>query len=60
VVPLRDFRARAEKAYIESVLGRTGWNVAAAARLLGLGRTYLHQKLNDLGSRRPGGEDESL
>ena len=57
---LRDFRARCEKEYIESVLRRTGWNVSAAARLLGIQRTHLHQKLNDLGTRRPeadGGED---
>jgi transcriptional regulator of acetoin/glycerol metabolism len=27
----------------------TGWNFAAAARLLGIQRTYLHQKVAALG-----------
>jgi DNA-binding NtrC family response regulator len=54
IVGLRDFRAHCEKRYIESVLERTGWNVSAAARLLGMQRTYLHQKISALGSQRPG------
>jgi two-component system, NtrC family, nitrogen regulation response regulator NtrX len=53
VLPLRDFRARAERRYVEGVLARTGWNFTAAARLLGLERTYLHQKAAQLGIRRP-------
>jgi DNA-binding NtrC family response regulator len=53
VLPLRDFRARVERRYIEQVLAGTGWNFAAAARLLGLERTYLHQKAVALGIRRP-------
>ena len=53
VLPLREFKARSEKQYLESVLDRTGWNVSAAARLLGIQRTYLHQKLATLGCRRP-------
>jgi len=51
---LREFRARAEKEYIERVLLKTGGNVAAAARLLGLRRTYLHDKITTLGVVRPG------
>jgi DNA-binding NtrC family response regulator len=57
VLPLREFRARCEKEYIEAVLRQTGWNVSAAARLLELGRTHLHQKLAELGTKRPGSED---
>ena len=54
VLPLRDLKARCEREYIESVLHRTGWNFAAAARLLDVQRTYLHQKVKALGIRRPG------
>ena len=49
----------ASQQYIERVLQRTGWNVAAAARLLEIQRTYLHQKLVALGSQRPGTESQS-
>ena len=52
-LPLRDFRARTEKAYIDNVLGHTRWNVSAAARILGIQRTYLHQKMAALGCQRP-------
>ncbi|HEX7183066.1 MAG TPA: sigma-54 dependent transcriptional regulator [Thermoanaerobaculia bacterium] len=55
VIPLRDLRARCEREYIESVLHRTRWNFTAAARLLDVQRTYLHQKVRALGIRRPGG-----
>ena len=50
---LREFRRRAEKEYIEQVLRSTGWNVTAAASLLGLQRTYLHRKISELGTQRP-------
>ncbi|MEM9554374.1 MAG: sigma-54 dependent transcriptional regulator [Acidobacteriota bacterium] len=50
---LRAFRMQCEKEYIESVLRRTNWNVAAAARILDIQRTYLHQKAASLGLRRP-------
>lgn len=50
---LRDFKSQCEKEYIESVLMRTNWNVSAAARLLDIQRTYLHQKISSLGIRRP-------
>jgi transcriptional regulator of acetoin/glycerol metabolism len=36
-------------------LRRTSWNFAAAARLLGIQRTYLHQKAAALGIERPAG-----
>ena len=55
---LREFRRLAEKEYIEQVLRHTDWNVTAAARLLGLQRTYLHRKMTDLGAERPGPDDE--
>ena len=50
---LRDFKTQCEKEYIESVLQRTSWNVSAAARHLEIQRTYLHQKITQLGIRRP-------
>ncbi len=53
VVPWKDFKAASEREYLESVLRRTGWNFAAAARLLDLQRTYLHQKAATLGIERP-------
>jgi len=59
IVPLREFKARCEKKYIESVLRRTDWNVTAAARLLDIQRTYLHQKIAALGTQRPPPADET-
>jgi DNA-binding NtrC family response regulator len=53
ILPLREFKARCEREYIESVLQHTRWNVSAAARLLDVQRTYLHQKIHALGARRP-------
>lgn len=53
LVPLREFKARSEKTYLDRVLRHTGWNVTAAARILGIQRTYLHQKMAALGCRRP-------
>ncbi|HYO76714.1 MAG TPA: helix-turn-helix domain-containing protein [Thermoanaerobaculia bacterium] len=50
--PLREFRAQCEKEYIESVLRRTNWNVSAAARALEIQRSYLHQKIADLGIQK--------
>jgi two-component system nitrogen regulation response regulator NtrX len=52
-MPLRDFRGRCEREYIERVLESTGWNVSAAARVLEIQRTYLHQKMAALGISRP-------
>jgi two-component system nitrogen regulation response regulator NtrX len=53
VLPLRELKARCEREYIEAVLQRTRWNITAAARLLDVQRTYLHQKVRALGTRRP-------
>ena len=51
--PLREFKAQCEKEYIETVLRRTNWNVSAAARLLDIQRTHLHQKIIDLAIEKP-------
>jgi DNA-binding NtrC family response regulator len=59
ILSLREFRRQAEKEYIEQVLRHTGWNITAAARLLGLQRTYLHRKMTDLGAGRPDPDDDA-
>ncbi len=53
---LKDFKTQCEQEYIESLLQRTNWNVSAAARILDIQRTYLHQKIAALGLRRPAPE----
>jgi two-component system nitrogen regulation response regulator NtrX len=53
VLELREFRRQAEKRHIETVLESADWNVSEAARLLGIHRSRLHQKLRQLGTRRP-------
>jgi transcriptional regulator with GAF, ATPase, and Fis domain len=53
IAPWKEFKAASEREYLEAVLRRTGWNFAAAARLLELQRTYLHQKAAALGIERP-------
>ena len=52
-IGLKELRARCEREYILHVLEGEGWNLAAAARALGLQRTYLHAKLAALGIVRP-------
>jgi DNA-binding NtrC family response regulator len=49
---LKQYRAQCEKRYIEAVLDASAWNVSEAARRLGIHRSRLHQKLNELGLRR--------
>ena len=51
---LKEMRALCEREHILHVLELEGWNLAAAARRLGLQRTYLHAKLAALGITRPG------
>ena len=53
---LKDFKTQCEQEYIESLLQRTNWNVSAAARILDIQRTYLHQKIAALGLHRPAPE----
>ncbi|MFV1959429.1 MAG: response regulator [Planctomycetota bacterium] len=48
-LPLRDAQRRFEVRYVESLLVRTGGNVAAAARLAGISRPNFHKKLKTLG-----------
>ncbi len=52
-LPFRDFKQQCEREYLEAVLRRTDWSFAAAARLLDIQRTYLHQKALALGIERP-------
>ena len=52
-MPLKELKAQCEKEYVEHVLKRTRWNVTQAARLLGIQRTYLHQKIQALDIHRP-------
>jgi two-component system nitrogen regulation response regulator NtrX len=52
--PLRTRRAEAEKEYLLAALNQHGWNVAAAARALGLERTHLHKRIKALGLGRGG------
>ena len=51
--PLREFKQQCEKEYLEMVLHHTNWNVSEAARILGVQRPHLHQKLNQLAVARP-------
>lgn len=44
-LPLKEFKNKAEKEYIESVLAFTQGSITRAAHLLGIDRTYLHQKI---------------
>jgi DNA-binding NtrC family response regulator len=48
-LPLRDAQRRFEVRYVEDLLGRTGGNVAGAARLAGISRPNFHRKLRTLG-----------
>jgi two-component system nitrogen regulation response regulator NtrX len=57
IIGLREFRRLCETRYIEATLERTGWNVSEAARQLGIHRSRLHQKINQLGIRRPEQKD---
>jgi two-component system nitrogen regulation response regulator NtrX len=49
---LQEVRDSAERERIRQVLDQTGWNVAAAARLLDTERTALHKRIRALGLRR--------
>jgi two-component system nitrogen regulation response regulator NtrX len=53
IVAFKDFKTESEREYVEAVLQRCSWNVAAAARALGMPRTYLHAKVVALGIARP-------
>jgi two-component system, NtrC family, nitrogen regulation response regulator NtrX len=49
---LEETRAQAERETIRRALDQAGWNVAAAARLLGIERTRLHKRLKALEIRK--------
>jgi len=51
-VSLKDFKAIAERNYLEATLRAFGWNVTRAADVLGIERTNLHKKLKSLGIER--------
>ncbi len=51
ILPLRDLRSLVEREYIERVLHHTAGNITEAARLLGLQRSYLYEKMAKLGLR---------
>jgi two-component system nitrogen regulation response regulator NtrX len=51
---LAETRAQAERDVIREALDRSGWNVSAAARALGIERTRLHKRLRALGLERDG------
>ena len=52
--PLTAHRRQAEREVIVETLQQVGWNVTAAARVLGISRVGLTRKLKALGIRRPG------
>ncbi|MBD3284832.1 hypothetical protein GF359_00645 [candidate division WOR-3 bacterium] len=51
-LPLSQARKRFERDYIVRILEAEDWNVAAAAKRLGLDRTHLHRKIKALKVRR--------
>ena len=49
---LEETRAQAERDVIREALERSGWNVSAAARALGIERTRLHKRIRALGLQK--------
>jgi two-component system nitrogen regulation response regulator NtrX len=50
--PLQHARNTAERECLLRALEEAGWNVSAAARVLGMGRTNLHKRIRALGLKR--------
>jgi two-component system nitrogen regulation response regulator NtrX len=50
---VHEVRESAERDHLVSALEESGWNVAAAARRLGLERTHLHKRMRALNLKRP-------
>jgi len=50
---LDEIRMHAERNRVQQVLEQSGWNVSAAARALGIGRTRLHKRIRALGIATP-------
>jgi two-component system response regulator AtoC len=55
-LPLKDACEQFERQYVLRVLDRVHWNVTRAARLLGVHRNTIAQKLSAWGLHRPGGD----
>jgi DNA-binding NtrC family response regulator len=55
-LPLKDACEQFERQYVLRVLDRVHWNVTGAARLLGVHRNTVVQKLSGWGLHRPGGD----
>jgi transcriptional regulator with GAF, ATPase, and Fis domain len=49
---LKEFRDRAERTYILSILNACDWNISRASVILGIERTNLHKKLRALDIKR--------
>jgi two-component system nitrogen regulation response regulator NtrX len=49
---VQEARAAAEREHLLRALEQTGWNVSAAARVLGMERTNLHKRMKALGIAR--------
>ncbi|MBN1654654.1 MAG: sigma-54-dependent Fis family transcriptional regulator [Deltaproteobacteria bacterium] len=52
---LREFRDRAERDYILSILNACDWNISRASGILGIERTNLHKKMRSLDIKRDRG-----
>jgi transcriptional regulator of acetoin/glycerol metabolism len=50
---LDETRAGVERTRIRQALEQSGWNVSAAARALGIGRSRLHKRIRALGIINP-------
>jgi two-component system nitrogen regulation response regulator NtrX len=47
-MPLREARIQWEREYIQGQLDKHNKNISATARYIGMDRTALHRKMNDL------------
>jgi DNA-binding NtrC family response regulator len=52
-----DSLAEVERAHVQRILGETGWNVSRAARVLGIDRVTLYNKIKRYGLERPRGAE---
>nr|BCX00957.1 MAG: sigma-54-dependent Fis family transcriptional regulator [Bacteroidota bacterium] len=48
-----EFRARAEREFLERALRRHGWNISRTAQAIGMPRSHLYAKMARYGLRRP-------
>ncbi len=59
-LPLKDACEQFERQYVLRVLDQVQWNVSGAARLLGVHRNTIVQKLAAWGLHRPGGDPDRV